>query len=107
MAGTSKELVHQLEAYALLWARQQEELLEQKQTIESLHAMITQLRESAKEKKCSRQGKRKRVLTPIESSDEEMNAIHMELSSKHCDPLDSEKCGSQRINKLERHLDTV
>lgn len=107
MAGKFRRIGDQLEAYACLQAQQQEEIFEQKQTIKILHAMMMQLLKNAKEKKSSRQGKKKQFSTPSMSSEEEMNAIHVEISSKHTEPLDSRDGGSQRINELERCLDVV
>lgn len=69
--------------------------------------MVMQLLESAKKKNSLRQGKKKQALTPSKSSEEEENAIHVELSSKHSEPTNSEEGGSDRINKLEWRLDVV
>lgn len=106
MAVTLEELAQQLEAYAHLPAQQQQDIPEQKQTIESLHAMMMQLLKSAKEKKDSRHDKKKQASTPFEILEEEMNAIHVELFFKHSEPPNSKEGSSQCINELERFLDS-
>lgn len=78
-------------------------------TIDSLHAMMMQLHENTKKKKSSKRSKKKRTLPPSESPEEEekQDALDIEISSKHKEPSDSCKGGSQRINELDRLLDAV
>lgn len=57
--------------------------------------MMTQLLKCAKEKKSlSEQRKKNQAPTLSMSSEEEMNALHVELFSKHNEPLESGEGGS-------------
>lgn len=72
--------------------------------------MMTQLLENTKKnKKSSTHGKKKHTPTSSESSkkEEKEDALHIEISSKHSKPSDSDEGVTQCLNKLERNLDAV
>lgn len=90
--------------------KQEDKLTRQKQTIDTLHAMMAQFLENTKKKKkSSRHCKKKYTLTLSASSDkwEKEYDLRIEISSKHSKPLDSGEGGSQHLNELERRLDAI
>lgn len=63
--------------------------------IDKLHAMMKQLLENTNKKKSSRQGPKKHTPNPSEISEEEEDALHVEIASEHSECSDSSEAVSQ------------